>query len=320
MTYVPAILLLLVLIGFGQARAQEQTIQTLDMLIGKRVIVQRIPLCSPGTFTIVLTYAGKQATVVSLKPSRITPLSQNIMNKLPPETRAMFEDQQKGATMLVKFEDGTTLDSCGPVTPRSLADHFELVPGQTLEPAAPVAAPVAAPDAAPPVAQAQTPDSQSVTEPQFTDTFYRLDAAGKLIPLERQTATIEAKASGFIVMNMKSLFEIPGGQSPLRFRTAETLEFVVRSFVATAAVDPNTLYSLHKLDKKKNKREMVVLTGHASPVEASINTNPVQGVLAVEFSHYGKSSLKISAGTLPPGEYALSPHAFAQTIFCFGVD
>src|ERR1039458_2083794 len=148
-TCVPAILVLLAVTGFGQARAQEQTIQNLDLLIGKRVIVQRIPLCSPGTFTIVLTYAGKQATVVSLKPSRITPLSQNIMNKLPPETRAMFEDQQKGATMLVKFEDGTTLDTCGPVTPRSLADHFELVPGQTLAPAAPVAAPVREPKASP---------------------------------------------------------------------------------------------------------------------------------------------------------------------------
>jgi hypothetical protein len=168
--------------------------------------------------------------------------------------------------------------------------------------------------------QAQTPDGQSVTEPEFADAFYRIDTAGKLIPLERQTATIQGKASGFIVMSMKSLFEIPGGQSPVRFHTGETLDFVVRSFVVATALDPNTLYALHKLDKKKNKREMVVMTGHASPGGASMNTNPVQGVLHVEFSRYGKSSLKISAGALAPGEYALSPHAYAQTIFCFGVD
>jgi hypothetical protein len=169
-------------------------------------------------------------------------------------------------------------------------------------------------------AQAQTPDSQSLTEPEFSDVFFRLDTAGKLIPLERQTATIQGKASGFIVMNMKSLFEILGGQSPVRFHTGETLDFVVRSFVVTTAVDPNTVYALHRLDKKKNKREMIVMTGHASPGGASMNTNPVQGVLHVEFSRYGKSSLKITAGALAPGEYALSPHAYAQTIFCFGVD
>jgi hypothetical protein len=45
----------------------------------------------------------------------------------------MLEDQQKAATILVKFDDGTQLDSCGPVAPSKLADYFELVPGQTLQ-------------------------------------------------------------------------------------------------------------------------------------------------------------------------------------------
>ena len=169
-------------------------------------------------------------------------------------------------------------------------------------------------------AQTQTADSPALAEPEFADVFYRLGAAGKLIPLERQTVTIQGKASGFIVMNMKSLFEIPGGQSPVRFHAGETLEFVVRSTIWATAVDPNTLYGLHRLDKKKNKREMVVMTGHAAPGAATMNTSPTQGVLSVEFSRYGNSSLKILAGTLAPGEYALSPHAFAQTVFCFGVD
>ena len=68
---VVVILFLLAANGPGQAQVPKQTIQNLDVLVGKQVIAQRIPLCSPGTFTTVLTYAGKQATVVSLKPSNI---------------------------------------------------------------------------------------------------------------------------------------------------------------------------------------------------------------------------------------------------------
>ncbi len=140
----PAILLLLAVSGFGQVQAQEQTIRSLDLLVGKQVIAQRTPLCQPGTFTPALAYAGKQAIVVSLKPAKVYPLPQGTLSRLPPETRAMLEDQQKSATILVKFEDGTALDTCAPVSPRRLPDYFELVPGQNLEPATPVAASVAA--------------------------------------------------------------------------------------------------------------------------------------------------------------------------------
>jgi len=38
---------------------------------------------------------------------------------------------------------------------------------------------------------------ETLSEPEFADVFFRLDA-GKLLPLERQTAAIQGKASGFI--------------------------------------------------------------------------------------------------------------------------
>ena len=47
---------------------------------------------------------------------------------------------------------------------------------------------------------------ETLSEPEFADVFFRLDA-GKLLPLERQTATIQGKASGFIVMSMKASSE-----------------------------------------------------------------------------------------------------------------
>jgi hypothetical protein len=128
-----ATILLVAGASFG---GDQQPIQDLSQLVGKQVIVQRVPLCQPATYTAVLSYAGKKAKVISLKPSKITPLSQGVMNRLPPQARAMMEDAQKAATILVQFEDGTQLDTCAPVGPSRLSDYFELAPGQTMQPVA----------------------------------------------------------------------------------------------------------------------------------------------------------------------------------------
>lgn len=128
----------------SQSGDQQQPIQDLNQLVGKQVIAQRIPLCQPGTYTTVLTYAGQRAKVISLKPSHITHLSEKTMSRLTPEVRSMMEDAQKAATILVEFEDGTKLDSCGPVGPTRLPDYFELAPVQTLELTSQAANPVAA--------------------------------------------------------------------------------------------------------------------------------------------------------------------------------
>jgi hypothetical protein len=170
------------------------------------------------------------------------------------------------------------------------------------------------------LAQPQTPENHVVAEPEFADVFFRLDANGGLIALERQTVVFKGQAGGFIVMNMKSSSEIPGGHSPIRFRADEKLDFLVRSAIAGSVADPNTLYALRKLDKQKKKREIVMMTGHASVAGASIKTNLTQGAFPIVFTRYGKSSIKISAGSLPPGEYALGRANYPQTVFCFGVD
>jgi len=169
---------------------------------------------------------------------------------------------------------------------------------------------------------AQTPgipvSKKVVTEPEFADVFFQLDAE-KLVSLERQTTYIQGKASGFIVMNMKASWEIPGTKSPVRFHSNQPLEFVVRPQLEPSAVDPNSFYFLSKLSIKKKTRELVVMVGHASPGGATINNDPAQNALPITFTRYGDSSLKITTGTLEPGEYALS-RPYAQTVFCFGVD
>lgn len=119
--------------SFGQEQAP--TIQDPAQLVGKQVNVQRMPLCQPGTYTVDRAHAGKQATVVSLKPNKMMPpLSKGAMSRLTPEMRAVIEDQQKAATLLLQFEDGTKLDTCAPIGPKKLSNYLELVPGQTLAP------------------------------------------------------------------------------------------------------------------------------------------------------------------------------------------
>lgn len=114
------------------AQEQQTPIQDLNLLLGKQVTVQRSPLCQPGTYSVVLSYAGKQATVTSVKHSNMAPLPQGTMDSLTPQVRAMIEDAQKAATVLVRFDDGTQLDTCVPIGPSKLSDYFELVSGQTL--------------------------------------------------------------------------------------------------------------------------------------------------------------------------------------------
>jgi hypothetical protein len=158
----------------------------------------------------------------------------------------------------------------------------------------------------------------TVTEPEFADVFFRLDA-GKLIPLERQTATIQGKASGFIVMNAKAVSDFPGAKSPIRFASGRPLEFVVRMLVASLTEDPNALFVLRKLDVKRKSRELVISSSHFTPIGGSSKSPLAEGVLPVDFSRYGASSVKMMTVALPPGEYAVS-RIHGQSIFCFGID
>jgi hypothetical protein len=158
----------------------------------------------------------------------------------------------------------------------------------------------------------------AIPEPEMADIFYRLDG-DKLIPLERQAAAIHANAHGFIVMSMKTASEFPGARSPVRFKSGGHLDLIVRSVIPVSVIDPNTIYCLRKLNPKKKTRELIIMSGHAQPFGASTTTTPAEGVLPVEFSQYGSSSLKMTTGELPPGEYAVG-HPYGPAVFCFGVD
>jgi hypothetical protein len=121
----------------AQTQSSVKQVQDLNQLVGKRVIAQRMPLCEPGPLKTVIVYAGKPATVISTNPSETVPaLSQSVLEKIPIATRAFLEEQKKAATVLVQFEDGSKLDTCGAIGPARISLYFELAAGETLAPPA----------------------------------------------------------------------------------------------------------------------------------------------------------------------------------------
>ena len=117
----------------SQSAPQSQPIpEDLNLLVGKRVVIGRLPLCVPKTFTTNLTYSGKTATVVSLKPGTMHKFSPSVMSRMTPEMREQLEDLQKGGMLLFQFEDGTQLDTCAALGPKTISPNLELAPGETI--------------------------------------------------------------------------------------------------------------------------------------------------------------------------------------------
>jgi hypothetical protein len=158
----------------------------------------------------------------------------------------------------------------------------------------------------------------AITEPAFNDVFFALNSSGGLVPLERQSATIEghAKFGGYGGIKVSSQFE--PARSPVRF--AVHPQFIVRSFAAGASIDPDTLYVLRVLREGSHKRELVMTESHGPLALGGTTSNLAEGIVPVTFEKIGQYSLKISPGALPPGEYALSKRFGMADLFCFGID
>src|ERR1035438_9530168 len=110
---------------------------------------------------------------------------------------------------------------------------------------------------------------ETVVEPEFSGVFFQLDA-GKLV-LERQAmGNLHAGAFGG-----KYTAEFPGGKSPVRFRSGESLKFVVRQ---VADVDPAGTYHLRPLIADKKKRQFIIMSVHlTSPFSATAKVGAREG-------------------------------------------
>lgn len=195
----------------GPATCVAQEIQDPSRLIGKKVVAQRMPLCDPGTFTSVLAYAGKSGVVVSVKPSKTYNLSPAMLARMAPETRAMMEDQQKAATVLVQFEDGKKLDTCAAIGPRRLAEYFELAEGETAAAATP-AVPAPQPSAPPAPAASTTANTRTAT---VAKTSADAPAVDMLSDAEVQSALAGGGKDHYVQINDAGLMAAQGALGTL---------------------------------------------------------------------------------------------------------
>ncbi|WP_157082654.1 hypothetical protein [Sphingomonas asaccharolytica] len=104
----------------------------LNLLAGKKVIVGRMPLCVPNTYSVNMTYGGKLATVISYAPNAVLARSAASLSRFPPNMRATMDDARHGGRLTFRFEDGTVLDTCGDLTLSQLAPNMQLAPGETI--------------------------------------------------------------------------------------------------------------------------------------------------------------------------------------------
>jgi hypothetical protein len=156
-------------------------------------------------------------------------------------------------------------------------------------------------------------------EPEIPGAFYRLDA-GQLVPLERRDAAFRNTSTGFMVMTMKTVLEVPGNRSAVRFKTGQPMQFVVRGPMGFPP-GAGSRFLLHKLSTTKDKRRMVISSGYVTPVHMSNVRDPSRDTVPVEVSPYGAWSdgFMLVAAPLAAGEYALTMYS-GQTLYCFGVD
>jgi hypothetical protein len=163
--------------------------------------------------------------------------------------------------------------------------------------------------------QAQTEPTTSPAEPQYINSFYVVDANGKLIELERQAVTFHAKSKvlpGYASVKMTTEFK--PGRSPVRIATIA--QFIVRG---RTQVDPLSRFELRALKASKDHREFLITQTHGSIFNMS--TDPGEGAVAIRFEEYGFNSYRITPEKpLPPGEFALAVRGIPSDLFCFGVD
>jgi hypothetical protein len=104
--------------------------EDLDLWVGKRVVVGRLPLCRPKTLDVDVAYMGKPASIVSLKGSQVADLPAATRRQMAPSVLAQIDDTRKGGILVFRFDDGVVLDSCVELGFAKLTSELELAPGE----------------------------------------------------------------------------------------------------------------------------------------------------------------------------------------------
>lgn len=104
----------------------------LNLLVGKRVVVGRLALCTPKTYAVNLSYSGKEAKIVSFSRNQSLDGIRRSISSLPIETQSLMQDMMKGGLILFEFDDGSQLDSCASLGWKALSTQLDLSPGESI--------------------------------------------------------------------------------------------------------------------------------------------------------------------------------------------
>lgn len=161
--------------------------------------------------------------------------------------------------------------------------------------------------------------SDSVSEPEYANSFFLVNGNGSLKPLERQTVAVAGKGRVFGFGSTGVSYEIQNAQSPVRIEAGAPLQIVVK--LEKYDVDPANVILLYSLKAAKGKRQLLIsgMGFMSTHTKSDLNSKQLQ----MTFEKYGSASLKITpASPLAPGEYAIAVQSHDQqpVAYCFGVD
>jgi hypothetical protein len=126
-----------VLVGATNSRAVpsgavSQFPDDLQLLVGKHIVLGRLPVCTPSTYTANLAYAGKPAKVLSFEANKALRGSAGNLSRMPPNLRPMIADAKKGGILKLQFQDGKIFDTCGDLLLSQLSAGLTLAAGETV--------------------------------------------------------------------------------------------------------------------------------------------------------------------------------------------
>lgn len=152
--------------------------------------------------------------------------------------------------------------------------------------------------------------AQSVLEPDnFNAVVYLDTASGKVVPLERETASESTKLRALGFGGAKQVASVPGSSSPVRFPAGQSHTFAVR---LAQGADPGKFH-LYKFASTGNAREVVLTNAYVVGAKAGM------GTVHFDTSTLGTTSFKfVTESNLPPGEYGFSAND-SQDVYCFSL-
>jgi|HubBroStandDraft_5_1064220.scaffolds.fasta_scaffold06520_2 hypothetical protein len=162
-------------------------------------------------------------------------------------------------------------------------------------------------------------DAAKPQEPEYTNSFFYLDSAGALKPLEREPVGVSSKIHALGFGGASASYQIQGDRSPVRFAAGSPIEVIVK--LENHDADPATQVLLYSLQSDKGHRQILISRVHYMGLgqKSDLQTSQLQ----MAFAKYGQGSIQITpSNPLQPGEYgiAMQTQGAQPLVFCFGVD